>query len=89
MFVDEITGISVGRSIGEGLKRFIDDALAVPTRKIVLESKYGLELATFYTASGDFDRARYYVAQTMENFLSVWTTMHPLHTAGRLEIIQV
>ena len=89
LFVDEITGISVGRPMGEGLRRFIDDALAVPTRKIILESKYGLELATFYTASGDFDRARYYVAQTMESFLSSWTTMHPLHTAGRLEIIQV
>ena len=63
--------------------------MTVPDRKQALESSYGLELATFFVAQGNYDRARYYVNACMENFLTSWVTVHPLLVVSRRLLVQV
>lgn len=48
-----------------------------------LESEFLPELALVSITRDDLDRARYYVNQYYSNFLSKWTSLHPLAYAGR------
>jgi hypothetical protein len=74
---------------GTRLEKFIQDAIQVPDRKSILERKYSAELAMFYIGRGNLDRARFYAALAVNNFLNAWSTLHPLLVASRQSLLQV
>ena len=63
--------------------------MASPERKQALESSFGLELATYFVAQGNLDRARFYAVSSMEHFLKTWVTIHPLLVVSRQMLVQV
>lgn len=57
----------------QSLLTFIDEAMKVEQRKVLMETLYNQEMSLLYIMQDDFDRAKYYIKNGIDVFMQVWT----------------
>lgn len=55
----------------QALLSFVDAAMKVEQRKLVMETHYSQDLSLLYILQEDYDRARYYANTCMQVFMQV------------------
>lgn len=55
------------------LLTFIDEAMQVEQRKVLMETFYSQEMSLLYIMQDDFDRAKYYIKNGIDVFMQVLT----------------
>lgn len=55
----------------QALLSFVDAAMKVEQRKLVLETHYSQDLSLLYVLQEDYDRAKYYANNCMQVFMQV------------------
>ncbi|XP_067887902.1 DNA-dependent protein kinase catalytic subunit isoform X2 [Heterodontus francisci] len=72
----------------QSLLTFIDNAMKVDDRKIVIETRYSQELSLLYILQDDYDRAKYYVNKSMQIFMQNYSSIDTLLHRSRLTKLQ-
>ncbi|XP_076840848.1 DNA-dependent protein kinase catalytic subunit [Brachyhypopomus gauderio] len=72
----------------QALLSFVDAAMKVEERKLVMESQYSQELSLLYILQEDYDRATYYANHCMQVFMQNYSSIDPLLGASRLTVLQ-
>ncbi|XP_048384539.2 DNA-dependent protein kinase catalytic subunit [Stegostoma tigrinum] len=72
----------------QSLLTFIDNAMKVDQRKTVIETRYSQELSLLYVLQDDFDRAKYYVNNSIQSFMQNYSSIDPLLHRSRLTKLQ-
>ena len=89
LYINELIEHDPSPTHGPRLRAFLASAMTDDVRRGVLERKNALQLASFYVAEGNLDRARYYTAQALQAFVAEWTELHPLLISSRNAALQV
>lgn len=55
----------------QSLLTFIDDAMKIEQRKVLIETFYSQEMSLLYILQDDYDRARYYIKNGIDMFIQV------------------
>ncbi|XP_041045109.1 DNA-dependent protein kinase catalytic subunit isoform X2 [Carcharodon carcharias] len=74
--------------VDQSLLTFIDNAMKVDQRKTVIESRYSQELSLLYILQDDFDRAKYYVNNSIQIFMQNYSSIDTLLLRSRLTKLQ-
>ncbi|XP_067836012.1 DNA-dependent protein kinase catalytic subunit isoform X2 [Heptranchias perlo] len=72
----------------QSLLTFIDNAMKMDQRKTVIETRYSQELSLLYILQDDFDRAKYYVNNSMQIFMQNYSSIDTLLHRSRLTKLQ-
>ncbi|XP_044149983.1 DNA-dependent protein kinase catalytic subunit isoform X2 [Bufo gargarizans] len=72
----------------QSLLTFIDDAMKIEQRKVLIENFYSLELSLLYILQDDFDRARYYIKNGIDMFIQNYSSVDSLLYHSRLTELQ-
>ncbi|XP_030635503.1 DNA-dependent protein kinase catalytic subunit [Chanos chanos] len=72
----------------QALLTFVDSAMKVEQRKIVMETHYSQELSLLYILQEDYDRAKYYANNCMQVFMQNYSSIDPLLSRSRLTVLQ-
>ncbi|KAI5104092.1 DNA-dependent protein kinase catalytic subunit [Silurus meridionalis] len=70
------------------LLSFVDAAMKVEQRKLVMETHYSQELSLLYILQEDYDRAKYYANNCMQVFMQNYSSIDPLLNRSRLTMLQ-
>uniref|UniRef100_A0A6Q2XXY4 DNA-dependent protein kinase catalytic subunit n=1 Tax=Esox lucius TaxID=8010 RepID=A0A6Q2XXY4_ESOLU len=70
------------------LLSFVDSAMKVEERKVLLESHYSQDLSLLYILQEDYDRAKYYANNCMHIFMQNYSSVDTLLNRSRLSILQ-
>ncbi|KAM4865347.1 DNA-dependent protein kinase catalytic subunit [Thomomys bottae] len=76
---------------GEGdqsLLTFMDEAMHKELQQVLLEVQYGQELSLLYILQDDFDRAKYYIENSIQIFMQNYSGVDVLLYRSRLEKLQ-
>ncbi|XP_036376580.1 DNA-dependent protein kinase catalytic subunit isoform X1 [Megalops cyprinoides] len=68
----------------QSLLSFVDGAMKVEERKNIMESQYSQELSLLYILQEDYDRAKYYVNNSMQVFMQNYSSIDSLLNESRL-----
>uniref|UniRef100_A0A4W4HQJ6 DNA-dependent protein kinase catalytic subunit n=1 Tax=Electrophorus electricus TaxID=8005 RepID=A0A4W4HQJ6_ELEEL len=72
----------------QALLSFVDAAMKVEDRRLVMETHYSQELSLLYVLQEDYDRAQYYANNCMQVFMQNYSSIDPLLSASRLTMLQ-
>uniref|UniRef100_A0A8B9LUH8 DNA-dependent protein kinase catalytic subunit n=1 Tax=Astyanax mexicanus TaxID=7994 RepID=A0A8B9LUH8_ASTMX len=72
----------------QALLSFVDAAMKVEGRKLVMETHYSQELSLLYILQEDYDRAKYYANNCMQVFMQNYSSIDPLLNRSRLSVLQ-
>ncbi|XP_062849596.1 DNA-dependent protein kinase catalytic subunit [Trichomycterus rosablanca] len=72
----------------QDLLSFVDAAMKVEQRKLVMETHYSQDLSLLYILQEDYDRAKYYANNCMQVFMQNYSSIDPLLNRSRLTILQ-
>ncbi|XP_051572291.1 DNA-dependent protein kinase catalytic subunit-like isoform X3 [Myxocyprinus asiaticus] len=72
----------------QALLSFVDSAMKMEERKIVMETHYSQELSLLYILQEDYDRAKYYANNCMQVFMQNYSSIDPLLNRSRLTVLQ-
>uniref|UniRef100_UPI00398F68DD DNA-dependent protein kinase catalytic subunit isoform X2 n=1 Tax=Pristiophorus japonicus TaxID=55135 RepID=UPI00398F68DD len=72
----------------QSLLTFIDNAMKVDQWKTVIETRYSQELSLLYILQDDFDRAKYYVNNSIQIFMQNYSSVDTLLHRSRLTKLQ-
>ncbi|KAL6490371.1 hypothetical protein MHYP_G00007160 [Metynnis hypsauchen] len=72
----------------QALLSFVDAAMKVEERKLVMETHYSQELSLLYILQEDYDRAKYYAHNCMQVFMQNYSSIDPLLSRSRLTVLQ-
>ncbi|XP_036452457.1 DNA-dependent protein kinase catalytic subunit isoform X2 [Colossoma macropomum] len=72
----------------QALLSFVDAAMKVEERKLVMETHYSQELSLLYILQEDYDRAKYYANNCMQVFMQNYSSIDPLLNRSRLTVLQ-
>uniref|UniRef100_A0AAR2L7W1 DNA-dependent protein kinase catalytic subunit n=1 Tax=Pygocentrus nattereri TaxID=42514 RepID=A0AAR2L7W1_PYGNA len=72
----------------QSLLSFVDAAMKVEERKLVMETHYSQELSLLYILQEDYDRAKYYAHNCMQVFMQNYSSIDPLLNRSRLTVLQ-
>ncbi|XP_060788690.1 DNA-dependent protein kinase catalytic subunit-like isoform X1 [Neoarius graeffei] len=72
----------------QALLSFVDAAMKVEQRKLVLETHYSQDLSLLYVLQEDYDRAKYYANNCMQVFMQNYSSVDPLLNRSRLTMLQ-
>ncbi|XP_031440254.1 DNA-dependent protein kinase catalytic subunit [Clupea harengus] len=72
----------------QALLSFVDAAMKVEERKVVMETHYSQELSLLYVLQEDYDRAKYYANNCMQVFMQNYSSIDPLLNQSRLTVLQ-
>ncbi|KAM4028882.1 DNA-dependent protein kinase catalytic subunit [Anomaloglossus baeobatrachus] len=72
----------------QSLLSFIDDAMKIQQRKVLIETFYSQEMSLLYILQDDFDRARYYITNGIEMFIQNYSSIDSLLYHSRLTELQ-
>ncbi|XP_041924731.1 DNA-dependent protein kinase catalytic subunit isoform X1 [Alosa sapidissima] len=72
----------------QALLSFVDGAMKVEERKVVMETHYSQELSLLYVLQEDYDRAKYYANNCMQVFMQNYSSIDPLLNQSRLTVLQ-
>ncbi|XP_077126580.1 DNA-dependent protein kinase catalytic subunit [Ranitomeya variabilis] len=72
----------------QSLLTFIDDAMKIQHRKVLIETFYSQEMSLLYILQDDFDRARYYITNGIEMFIQNYSSIDSLLYHSRLTELQ-
>ncbi|KAL1006455.1 hypothetical protein UPYG_G00072620 [Umbra pygmaea] len=72
----------------QALLSFVDGAMKVEERKVLLETHYSQELSLLYILQEDYDRAKYYANKCMQVFMQNYSSVDTLLNHSRLTILQ-
>ena len=70
---------------------FIEASFRDDLRRTILETHYSEQLALYYLAKNNIDRAKHYVQHTVQNFAQVWSglpDLQPYNRASKLQTLQ-
>ncbi|XP_065180580.1 DNA-dependent protein kinase catalytic subunit-like [Sycon ciliatum] len=67
---------------------FVSSAMKDSQHRAVLESRHSYDLALLFILQDDFDRARYYVRQSLDGFLEEWSSLSTLMVNSRTSRLQ-
>ncbi|XP_065898419.1 DNA-dependent protein kinase catalytic subunit-like isoform X2 [Dysidea avara] len=70
--------LACGGDLDPSLANFIEQALQIEERKVLLENNYSDELALFYLLQNDNDRANYYIDNSYQQFIRDWSNLNSL-----------
>ncbi|XP_078072249.1 DNA-dependent protein kinase catalytic subunit isoform X3 [Mustelus asterias] len=74
--------------VDQSLLTFIDNAMKVDQQKTVIENRYSQELSLLYILQDDFDRAKYYVNNSIQIFMQNYSSIDTLLQRSRLTKLQ-
>ncbi|MEE6464048.1 hypothetical protein FKM82_006146 [Ascaphus truei] len=72
----------------QSLLTFIDEAMKVEQRKVLMETLYSQELSLLYILQDDFDRAKYYINNGIQVFMQNYSSIDSLLHHSRLTKLQ-
>ncbi|XP_053571003.1 LOW QUALITY PROTEIN: DNA-dependent protein kinase catalytic subunit [Bombina bombina] len=72
----------------QSLLTFIDDAMKVEQRKVLIETFYSQEMSLLYILQDDFDRAKYYISNGIQIFMQNYSSIDSLLHQSRLTKLQ-
>ncbi|KAF4089760.1 hypothetical protein AMELA_G00069750 [Ameiurus melas] len=72
----------------QALLSFVDAAMKVEQRKLVMETHYSQDLSLLYILQEDYDRAKYYANNCMQVFMQNYSSVDPLLNRSRLTMLQ-
>ncbi|KAG9478931.1 hypothetical protein GDO78_012545 [Eleutherodactylus coqui] len=72
----------------QSLLTFIDDAMKIEQRKVLIETFYSQEMSLLYILQDDFDRARYYIKNGVDMFVQNYSSIDSLLYHSRLTELQ-
>ncbi|XP_075069595.1 DNA-dependent protein kinase catalytic subunit [Mixophyes fleayi] len=72
----------------QSLLTFIDDAMKVEQRKVLMETFYSQEMSLLYILQDDFDRAKYYIKNGIDVFMQNYSSIDTLLHQSRLTELQ-
>ncbi|XP_069813698.1 DNA-dependent protein kinase catalytic subunit isoform X2 [Dendropsophus ebraccatus] len=72
----------------QSLLTFIDDAMKIEQRKVLIETFYNQEMSLLYILQEDFDRARYYIKNGIDMFIQNYSSIDSLLYQSRLTKLQ-
>ncbi|TSL34570.1 DNA-dependent protein kinase catalytic subunit [Bagarius yarrelli] len=72
----------------QALLSFVDAAMKVEQRKLVMETHYSQDLSLLYILQEDYDRAKYYANNCMQVFMQNYSSVDPLLNRSRLSMLQ-
>ncbi|XP_028826126.1 DNA-dependent protein kinase catalytic subunit isoform X2 [Denticeps clupeoides] len=72
----------------QALLSFVDEAMKVEQRKMVMETLHSQELSLLYILQEDYDRAKYYANSCMQVFMQNYSSIDPLLNQSRLTMLQ-
>ncbi|KAM4704971.1 DNA-dependent protein kinase catalytic subunit [Rhinophrynus dorsalis] len=72
----------------QSLLTFIDEAMKVEQRKVLMETFYSQELSLLYILQDDFDRAKYYINNGIQVFMQNYSSIDSLLQQSRLTKLQ-
>ncbi|KAG7330004.1 hypothetical protein KOW79_006226 [Hemibagrus wyckioides] len=72
----------------QALLSFVDVAMKVEQRKLVMETHYSQDLSLLYILQEDYDRAKYYANNCMQVFMQNYSSVDPLLNRSRLTMLQ-
>ncbi|KAI4886986.1 hypothetical protein NFI96_023481, partial [Prochilodus magdalenae] len=72
----------------QALLSFVDAAMKVEQRKLLMETHYSQELSLLYILQEDYDRAKYYANNCMQVFMQNYSSIDPLLNRSRLTVLQ-
>ncbi|KAM5158207.1 DNA-dependent protein kinase catalytic subunit [Mantella aurantiaca] len=72
----------------QSLLTFIDEAMKMEQRKILMETFYSQEMSLLYIMQDDFDRAKYYIKNGIDVFMQNYSSIDSLMYQSRLTELQ-
>ncbi|KAJ8010680.1 hypothetical protein DPEC_G00077640 [Dallia pectoralis] len=75
-------------AMDQTLLSFVDSAMKVEERKVLLETHYCQELSLLYILQEDYDRAKYYTNNCVQVFMQNYSSVDTLLNRSRLTILQ-
>ncbi|XP_060730052.1 DNA-dependent protein kinase catalytic subunit isoform X1 [Tachysurus vachellii] len=72
----------------QNMLSFVDAAMKVEQRKLVMETLYSQDLSLLYILQEDYDRAKYYANNCMQVFMQNYSSVDPLLNRSRLSMLQ-
>ncbi|XP_063779765.1 DNA-dependent protein kinase catalytic subunit [Pseudophryne corroboree] len=72
----------------QSLLTFIDEAMKVEQRKVLMETFYSQEMSLLYILQDDFDRAKYYIKNGIDVFMQNYSSIDTLLYQSRLTELQ-
>ncbi|XP_040210104.1 DNA-dependent protein kinase catalytic subunit [Rana temporaria] len=72
----------------QSLLTFIDEAMKVEQRKVLMETLYNQEMSLLYIMQDDFDRAKYYIKNGIDVFMQNYSSIDSLMCQSRLTELQ-
>ncbi|KAI1889250.1 hypothetical protein AGOR_G00177210 [Albula goreensis] len=72
----------------QALLSFVDNAMKVEERKNIMESHYSQELSLLYILQEDYDRAKYYVNNSIQVFMQNYSSIDTLLNESRMAKLQ-
>ncbi|XP_077348787.1 DNA-dependent protein kinase catalytic subunit isoform X2 [Lithobates pipiens] len=72
----------------QSLLTFIDEAMKVEQRKVLMETLYSQEMSLLYIMQDDFDRAKYYIKNGIDVFMQNYSSIDSLMCQSRLTELQ-
>ncbi|KFP72380.1 DNA-dependent protein kinase catalytic subunit, partial [Acanthisitta chloris] len=70
------------------LLTFIDEAMKTEQKKAIIEMHYSQELSLLYILQDDFDRAKYYISNSMQIFMQSYSSIDSLLYQSRMTKLQ-
>ncbi|OCT76787.1 hypothetical protein XELAEV_18031990mg [Xenopus laevis] len=78
----------LGGNNDQTLLTFVDEAMKVEQRKVLMETFYSQELSLLYILQDDFDRAKYYINNGIQVFMQNYSSIDCLLYQSRLTKLQ-
>ncbi|XP_068093458.1 DNA-dependent protein kinase catalytic subunit isoform X2 [Hyperolius riggenbachi] len=72
----------------QSLLTFVDEAMKVEQRKVLMETFYNQEMSLLYIIQDDFDRAKYYIKNGIDVFMQNYSSIDSLLYQSRLTELQ-
>ncbi|KAM9308363.1 DNA-dependent protein kinase catalytic subunit [Gastrophryne carolinensis] len=72
----------------QSLLTFVDEAMKLEQRKLLMETFYSQEMSLLYIIQDDFDRAKYYIKNGIEVFMQKYSSIDSLLYQSRLTELQ-
>ncbi|XP_075684227.1 DNA-dependent protein kinase catalytic subunit [Rhinoderma darwinii] len=72
----------------QSLLTFIDDAMKIEQRKVLIETFFSQEMSLLYILQDDFDRAKYYIKNGIDMFIQNYSSIDSLLYHSRLTELQ-
>ncbi|XP_045147611.1 DNA-dependent protein kinase catalytic subunit [Echinops telfairi] len=72
----------------QSLLTFVDNSVNTELQKVLLELHYSQELSLLYLLQDDFDRAKYYIENSIQTFMQTYSSVDALLHRSRLTKLQ-